>query len=385
MRNLLFLFCFPLFILSKSQATKTSIIGKINKSVPDNTKLLIYDRKKTDTIIIRNNTFTLNKIINYPTELTLRSLIYDQKKFLTFYLDPGTNAYIDLDIDNFSLSKVKSGKSERENQLFMEKTKEIRANFQEVYSRFQNNIRQRNEATDSIKKKELQVVIDSLEEKVLEPIYVKQTLIWLDFVKENPQSFVSIYRLLTTTKSRVALPFMDQQVQLYNQLSEKIKKSPIGINVKENLQNYSESNIGAQAPDFTLKDYQNKIIKLSDSKGKYVLLDFWASWCIPCLEEFPALKEHYQKYSPHLEIIGISRDEDLEKWRRALSKYEVNRWKQVSLVENKDKNVEKTYFVSAIPVKVLINPEGKIIARWRGYSKESSKELEELLKQFLHD
>lgn len=132
MRNLLFLFCFPLFILSKSQATKTSIIGKINKSVPDNTKLLIYDRKKTDTIIIRNNTFTLNKIINYPTELTLRSLIYDQKKFLTFYLDPGTNAYIDLDIDNFSLSKVKSGKSERENQLFMEKTKEIRANFQEV-------------------------------------------------------------------------------------------------------------------------------------------------------------------------------------------------------------------------------------------------------------
>ncbi|MCT3817067.1 hypothetical protein CMT92_02590 [Elizabethkingia anophelis] len=107
MRNLLFLFCFPLFILSKSQATKTSIIGKINKSVPDNTKLLIYDRKKTDTIIIRNNTFTLNKIINYPTELTLRSLIYDQKKFLTFYLDPGTNAYIDLDIDNFSLSKVK--------------------------------------------------------------------------------------------------------------------------------------------------------------------------------------------------------------------------------------------------------------------------------------
>ncbi len=86
-----------------------------------------------------------------------------------------------------------------------------------------------------------------------------------------------------------------------------------------------------------------------------------------------------------MEIIGISRDEDLEKWRRALSKYEVNRWKQVSLVENKDKNVEKTYFVSAIPVKVLINHEGKIIARWRGYSKESSKELEELLKQFLHD
>lgn len=74
---------------------------------------------------------------------------------------------------------------------------------------------------------------------------------------------------------------MDQQVQLYNQLSEKIKKSPIGMNVKENLQNYSESNIGAQAPDFTLKDYQNKIIKLSDFKGKYVLLDFWASWCIP--------------------------------------------------------------------------------------------------------
>lgn len=63
--------------------------------------------------------------------------------------------------------------NQRGKSTFHGKTKEIRANFQEVYSRFQNNIRQRNEATDSIKKKELQVVIDSLEEKVLEPIYVK--------------------------------------------------------------------------------------------------------------------------------------------------------------------------------------------------------------------
>ena len=92
------------------------------------------------------------------------------------------------------------------------------------------------------------------------------------------------------------------------------KKSPVGLMVKENLRNYSESNIGAKAPDFSLKDYENKNIKLSDFKGKYVLLDFWANWCIPCLEDFPALKEYYQKYNPGLEIIGISRDEDPEKW-----------------------------------------------------------------------
>ncbi|OPC54978.1 TlpA disulfide reductase family protein [Elizabethkingia bruuniana] len=385
MKNLLFLFYFPLFILSKSQVVKTAITGKINGSVPDNTKLLVYDREKTDTIIIRKNTFTLNRGIKYPTEITLRSLIYDQKKFLTFYSDPGISTYIDLDIDDFSQSKVKSGKSEKVNELLKEKTKEIRANFKEAYAEFQYNIKLRNEATDSIKKRQFQLVIDSLEEKVLEPIYVKQTLLWLDFVKDNPQSFVSVYRLLTTTKSRIGLPFMDQQQKLYNQLNDKIKKSPVGLMVKENLRNYSESNIGAKAPDFSLKDYENKNIKLSDFKGKYVLLDFWASWCIPCLEDFPALKEYYQKYNPGLEIIGISRDEDPEKWRRALTKYEVNRWKQISLAENKNKSVEKNYFVSAIPVKVLINPEGKIIARWRGSGKENSKELEDLLKRFFHD
>ncbi|KGO08601.1 hypothetical protein KS04_18715 [Elizabethkingia miricola] len=153
MKNLLFLFYFPLFILSKSQVVKTAITGKINGSVPDNTKLLVYDREKTDTIIIRKNTFTLNRDIKYPTEITLRSLIYDQKKFLTFYSDPGISTYIDLDIDDFSQSKVKSGKSEKVNELLKEKTKEIRANFKEAYAEFQYNIKLRNEATDSIKKK----------------------------------------------------------------------------------------------------------------------------------------------------------------------------------------------------------------------------------------
>lgn len=112
-----------------------------------------------------------------------------------------------------------------------------------------------------------------------------------------------------------------------------------------------------EAPAFTLKDLEGKDVSLSDFRGKWVILDFWGSWCPWCIKGFPELKEAYAKYAGKLEIIGIDCNEGEAEWRAGVEKYDLP-W--VNLYNPADTTVTSDYGVQGFPTKVIINPEGQV-------------------------
>lgn len=117
--------------------------------------------------------------------------------------------------------------------------------------------------------------------------------------------------------------------------------------------------VGANAPDFSLADKNNKPVKLSDFRGKYVYLDFWATWCIPCLKEMPIMKELHEKYGKDIVFVSISVDKDLKTMQKFLNKKKDYDW--VFLHYGNNPGIKEQYNVMAVPVYFLIDPDGIII------------------------
>lgn len=115
---------------------------------------------------------------------------------------------------------------------------------------------------------------------------------------------------------------------------------------------------GKVAPDFTLNDLNGKPLSLSSLKGKYVVLDFWGSWCIWCIKGFPQMKEYYNKYKGKFEVLGIDCSDTQAKWKEAVKKYQLP-WKHVFCP--RESNLLSQYGIQGFPTKILVGPDGKIV------------------------
>ena len=113
-----------------------------------------------------------------------------------------------------------------------------------------------------------------------------------------------------------------------------------------------------EAPDFTLNDINGQPLKLSSLRGKYVILDFWGSWCGWCIKGFPKMKEYYKKYAGKFEILGIDCNDSEEKWKAAVAKYELP-WLHVYNTDNS--GVLEQYAIQGFPTKIIVGPDGKIV------------------------
>ena len=121
--------------------------------------------------------------------------------------------------------------------------------------------------------------------------------------------------------------------------------------------------IGQKAPDFELSTPEGKAVKLSDFKGQYVLLDFWASWCAPCREENPNIVEQYHAFKGKgFTVLGVSLDKTQGAWVNAIKADKLD-WTQVSDLKQWDSEAGKLYNITAIPASFLISPEGEIIGK----------------------
>lgn len=114
------------------------------------------------------------------------------------------------------------------------------------------------------------------------------------------------------------------------------------------------------APDFELPDLQGNPLKLSSLRGKYVVLDFWGSWCIWCIRGIPQMKEAYAKYKDKMEILGVDCRDAEPKWKAAVDEYQLP-WLQVRCPDDKLQTLASQYNIEGFPTKVIIDPEGKLV------------------------
>ena len=149
------------------------------------------------------------------------------------------------------------------------------------------------------------------------------------------------------------------------------------MDLQKQVENKKSFMIGGQAPDFSQSSPEGEEVKLSDFRGKILLVDFWASWCGPCRRENPHVVELYKKYKEQgFEILGVSLDNKKDRWTNAITSDKLE-WQHVSDLKGWKNEVAKLYSVTSIPHTILLDQEGKIIARnLRGASLE--RKLEEL-------
>ncbi|MGZ3820794.1 MAG: peroxiredoxin family protein, partial [Mucilaginibacter sp.] len=181
----------------------------------------------------------------------------------------------------------------------------------------------------------------------------------LKFVNSNQKSLAGFYAITALDENKY-----EQQLVAYSDaIKNNFNENPAVQRFIRNMAEVRPVSVGHKAPDFTTTGVDGKPVKLSDYKGKYVLLDFWASWCAPCRQENPNVVKQYGIYkSKGLNILGISLDVDKAKWQQAISQDNLS-WNHASDLRNFDGATEKLYHISAIPSNFMIDPEGNIIAK----------------------
>lgn len=183
-----------------------------------------------------------------------------------------------------------------------------------------------------------------------------------NFVKENPDSYIS----LTALEMYAAYGADYAEIApLYEKLSTTIKQSDQGKEFAERLPRLKAVALGEMAPVFAEADTAGKVISLESFRGKYVLVDFWASWCGPCRRENPNVVKAYNRYKgKNFTILGVSLDRPngKQKWLDAIHKDRLT-WTQVSDLQFWKSKPAALYVVRGIPANFLIDPSGKIIAK----------------------
>jgi len=159
---------------------------------------------------------------------------------------------------------------------------------------------------------------------------------------------------------------LDSSKTIYKNFNAELRLSDAGKKLAAQIKKMEAALPGNMAVDFKTVDINGKPVSLADYKGKYVMLDFWASWCAPCRKGNPHMVELYKKYKEKgLNLIGIAGDDGTQMaWRAAVAKDSVGIWPNVLWGANTENDIGDKYAIHFVPTRILIDPTGKIIGRF---------------------
>jgi peroxiredoxin len=311
-----------------------------------------------DTVMIRKGHFNYSASL---AEVTPFVITDEQNHYQMFFGEPAAKMHMTLARKNMQVTFIDGSSS---HELFR-KLLNMQEPLQQVAGRLQQLGAQAGANTDSIQKIAFQVNNQ------------RNTNFW-NFLKENGQSEVAaflIYSSITNDHS-IDAHLADS---FYTNLSGVGRTCFYGVESKKLIEKLKAVTVGYMAPDFTLPDTSGtKNYSLSQFKGRYLLVDFWASWCGPCKGEIPFLKEAYtQFHDKGFDIMSVSLDDKRENWLAAVKQFQMP-WAQVSDCKGFRNKVNELYPIPSIPKTLLLDKTGKIIATdLRG--KALDAKLEELL------
>src|SRR5690606_36143494 len=198
----------------------------------------------------------------------------------------------------------------------------------------------------------------------------------LAFANENRDNLAGFYAMLSLDPSM----YETQMIEYADEIRDRFASNSAVQSFVNHMAELKVLSVGQKAPDFESIDPNGKVVKLSDFKGKYTLLDFWASWCAPCRQENPNIVEQYERFKDkNFTVFGVSLDDSTSAWLKGIKDDNLN-WIQVSDLQRWNSEPAQLYKINAIPASFLIGPDGTILAKnLRG------KALGEFLEQHLND
>jgi thiol-disulfide isomerase/thioredoxin len=332
-----------------------------------------------DSSQIENGHFLFKGTLPGPTEamlmLSRNPKSYDELAQL--YIMPG-NMQLSLDKSNFPESvKLKGSPVQDEadqlNKLkapIMAKVKPLSEAYQEANGIY----------IAALKAKKDSATLDALKEKAekaknaMDPYSKQLKDIEKEFMNNHPSSYVTA----TILRYRISDMPLKEGEERYNKLTAGIKNTSLGKEIKTTLDGLRKGSPRAKAQVFSSTELRGEPLSLADYKGKYVLLDFWASWCVPCRAGNPHLLSLYSKYKNKgkgLEIIGVADDDNTPAaWKKAVAKDGIGVWKHVlrglkqlpGYKFDRSNDISEGYGIHSLPTKILIDPNGTIIGRYGG-------------------
>ena len=316
----------------------------------------------TDSAEVKNGVFHLSGNIKEPTMAALmnssNARTYNNPNAVMLFLDP-KRMTITVEEDHFSEVRITGSPSQKQYGEIQQRMDHMQKRWKTVMD------------TLSAVNKRSNFEFQELKNWVLVPYHLEIDEIINTSLRQYPNSYVTAYYL----RSKADGMSKDTLNKWYAGLAPAIKKSRFGKALAEEIKKKDIGVPGAVAKDFSSPDIDGKPLSLADYKGKYVLLDFWASWCLPCRKSNPHLKELYAKYKDKgFEIIGISDDDTKpDAWKNAVEKDGTAIWKHVlrgmkKTASGYDRSQDKLEFynVHSLPTKILVGPDGKIIGRYSG-------------------
>ena len=360
MRRILFTVLATAAMLSANAANPAEGVLKVKGMLKNfGDSLLVYVAEPgqrsnvQNTIVLKNGALDFEIKLPKVAEVTLatpEAARGKSQQYVAFVGVPGETIELNAETDN----KYTYGGTK-----FYKEFAEMKNALENSQAELQAYIKSLNERMEKGEKQE--DLMKEYQEKA-PALQAKASVAYKDFIKAHPDyeaNAIIVTSLETLEEMEEAANMMSPAVRegrMKDFYMASINQQKAEKEIREKAAKMQAA--GVVAPDFTLNNINGKPFKMSSLKGKYVVLDFWGSWCGWCIKGFPKMKEYYQKYKGKFEILGVDCNDTPEKWKAAVKKHELP-W--LNVYNPRESKVLSDYAIQGFPTKIIVGPDGKII------------------------
>ncbi len=376
---LIFLFLSPNLIAQEKEFTVSGTI----KGLDTDSIVLIYKDEIGKTIRtsvqVINGTFsyrskvgemtmiTINPGVNRVIKKTQGGYFPAKSSLMQFIAFPGAKVHFSGKITDFVDAYPGGNRVNRELAKLNKSINPLMNRSVNLQLKIANKI-----ITDTVKVNEAYLMMKKLNNEV---VNVKK-----NFVRKNSRSAAAAW-ILADMMLRKQVP-NETAAKLFGKLnSNELKSVPFYSEVAERVEGIYYTAVGKTVPGIiSLNTYNGNKFDLSSLRGKYVILDFWGTWCMPCISGMPRLQEYLAKYKGKMEIVGVAQESDEgQRWRTFLDNNKPYQWHHV--LSRNDENYITKFNVAGFPTKIIVDPDGKIVERFVGEDDSIYDKLDEIFKK----